>query len=147
MPVMVWMIGLMIIKLLLFVIFSLAGTSWRDMTTVVPYVRVILLSFILSIPIGMFRCRWMQIMIFVGMDAVLLCESAAQFEFVRWLLPGSRIEMVNIPACGASLILVTTLAAIILALKYREQRSVPFPGKIQYCGYLIVWLIIAWLTA
>ena len=69
---MIWMIALMIAKLLLSDIFICAGASWGAMTAVQSYVRVILFSFILSIPIGMFRRRWMQVAIFAAVDAVLL---------------------------------------------------------------------------
>lgn len=146
-PAMTWMIGLMMIKLLLFCTLSRAGTSWDAMASVQPYVRVILSSFILSVPMGMFRRKWMQVAIFVAADAALLCESPVQAACAGWLLPGTTMGSISLPAWGYPSLSLTTIAAVIVALKYRNRRPIPVQGKTQYCGYLIGWSLMAWLTA
>lgn len=146
-PAMIWMAGLMITKLFLFDIFCRAEMSWEAMAGVQAYVRLILSSFILSVPIGMFRRRWIQVVVFAAADTVLLCGSPAQTVCVGWLLPGTMTGTVSLHAWGYPLLPLTTVAAVIVALKYRGLTPVPMQGKIQYCGYLIGWSFMAWLTS
>lgn len=146
-PAMIWMIGLMITKLLLFDMIYCAETSWSVLAEVRPYVRVILSSFILSVPMGVFRRKWVQIAVFAAADAVLLCDGPARIACVGWLLPKTVMEAVSIPVWSCSFLPLTSIAAVIVALKYRGRTSVPRLGKMQYCGYLLGWSFIAWLTA
>lgn len=76
-PVMTILIALMISKLLLFASLWCAGTSWSGLLNLRLYIHIILLSFVLSVPIGMFRRKWLQVGIMVDVDiglGVLLCH-------------------------------------------------------------------------
>ncbi|HAY30675.1 hypothetical protein [Alistipes sp.] len=145
-PAMIWMTSLMLVKLLLFDALLCAETSWSALTGVRPYVCVVLSSFILTVPTGMFRRKWVQVAVFAAADAVLLCGSPVQAACAGWLLPETEGAVV-LPAWGYPLLVLTTLIAVLVALKYRDRTPVPVQGKVQYCGYLLGWSLLAWLTA
>lgn len=107
---------------------------------------VVLSSFILTVPTGMFRRKWVQVAVFAAADAVLLCGSPVQAACAGWLLPETEGAVV-LPAWGYPLLVLTTLIAVLVALKYRDRTPVPVQGKVQYCGYLLGWSLLAWLTA
>lgn len=145
-PAMIWMTSLMLVKLLLFDALLCAETSWSALTGVRPYVRVILSSFILTVPTGMFHRKWVQVAVFAAADAMLLCGSPVQADCAGWLLPETAGAVV-LPAWGYPLLSLTTFASVIAALKYPGRTPVPVQGKVQYCGYLLGWSLLAWLTA
>lgn len=155
-PVMTQMIGLMICKLLLFDVLWCMGTSWNTLLDIRLYIHAILLSFILSIPIGMFRRKWLQLAIFLVTDIWCLSilfnggGSLSHLPVIGWLLtdvlPGMEAGNAD-PFLWYILLLLTTLMAFMSCLKYNGRETIPVQGKIQYCGYLLVWSLAAYLLA
>lgn len=140
-PAMISMIGMMICKLLLFDVFWCLETSWSALFTIKPYAYAILLSFILSIPVGMFRCKWLQLAILFAMDigcTQLLFQGEGlltHLPLMDRLLTGGLSEMGTGDARAfqwyALFLPLTTLAALAACLKSKEKTSVPIRGKIQ----------------
>lgn len=132
-PAMIWMTSLMLVKLLLFDMLCCAQTSWGALTGVRPYVRVVLSSFILTVPTGMFRRKWMQAAVFVATDAVLLCGGPVQTACAGWLLPETAGAVV-LPAWGYPLLVLTSLIVVPVALRYPGR-----PYKARYSIAAICW--------
>lgn len=156
-PVMTQLIGLMICKLLLFDVLWCMETSWNTLLDIRLYANAILLAFILSVPIGMFRYRWLQLAILLATDIWCLCilfnggGNLSHLPILGWLLTDTLPEM---KAGGADpflwynlLLPLTTLMAFMSCLKYSGRTVVPIQGKMQYCGYLLLWSVIAYLLA
>lgn len=104
---------LLIVKLLLFAVLRCSETSsWGALLDIRLYARTILLTFILSIPIGMFRRRWLQLAIHLAADICCICllaqggGSLTHLPVVGWLLP------------------LTTLLSLGVCLKYRERKII-----------------------
>lgn len=156
-PTMTLLIALMISKLLLFDIVWCAETTWSGLNDVRLYVHTILLSFLLSIPIGMFRRKWLQIGFMVAMDIVLPMLlyheglDMIQCPVIRWLLidvlPDMKTEITYSPVWIGLLMFLTTLTSFFVCLKNPGRNPIPLQGKIQYCGYLSAWSFIAWLLS
>lgn len=156
-PVMTLLIGLMIGKLLLFDVLWCLSTSWNGLLDVRLYVHAILLSFILSIPIGMFRRKWLQLAILLVMDVwcmYILFQGGAgstDLPVIGWLLTDGLPDMktgsihtfqwyhLSLPA--------TTLLSLMVCLKNKGRTTIPMAGKMQYCGYLLAWSLITYLLA
>lgn len=152
-PVMTLMVALMLLKLLLFDLLWCSGTSWSGMLDIRVYVRVILFSFILSIPVGMFRYKWLQVGVSLLVDAwciwVLLQmggDPACMPVLSRLLtdaLPEPESAFAGLWFPGLLLPLTTTIAAIVVCLMNKGREVVPLPGKAQYCGYIVLWSLVA----
>lgn len=156
-PVMIVMIGMMISKLLIFDVLWCAKATWDALLDIRLYVHAILLAFVLSIPVGMFRCKWLQLVIFLVTDIWCLSilfnggGSLSHLPVLGWLLTDVLPEM----EAGSAdpfpwynlLLPLTTLMAFMSCLKYNERETIPAQGKIQYCGYLLVWSLTAYLIA
>lgn len=156
-PIMIVMIGLMIGKFLIFDVLWCATTSWNALLDIRLYVHAILLAFILSIPIGMFRRKWLQLSIFLVTDIWCIGilfqggESPVHLPILGRLLKDVLPEMeagsAN-PFLWYSLLLpFTTLMAFMPCLKYNGRETTPAQGKIQYCGYLLAWSLTAYFLA
>lgn len=156
-PVMTQLIGLMICKLLLFDVLWCMETSWSALLGIRLYANVILLSFILSIPIGMFRCRWTQLAILIATDIWCLYVlfhgggSLSQLPVLGWLLTDALPKMESggaDPFLWYNLLLpLTTLMAFMSCLKYSGRTAVPIQGNMQYCGYLLLWSLATYVLA
>lgn len=156
-PAMTVLIAMMIGKVLLFDILWCAETTWSGLLNVRLYVHAILLSFLLSVPIGIFRRKWLQIGFMMMADiglAMLLCLAGRDFlqvSVIRWLL----IDVLPEPMTGCAhsfvwywmLLSLTTFVSFFICLKYPGRVPVSMLGKIQYCGYLFVWTLVAWMLA
>lgn len=156
-PTMTWLIALLIVKLLGFDVLWCSETSWNALLNIRLYVHVILLAFILSIPIGMFRCQWLQLAIHLATDVWCMCilfqggGSLTRLPVMGWLLTSALPEMgtgETLSFAWYNLLLpLTTLAAFMPCLKYDEKTTIPIQGKMQYCGYLLVWSLAAYLLS
>ena len=115
------LIATMIVKLSLFVLlYSGAGSFCRIGT----YVYIIWASFVLSVPEGLFRKKWIQISVMAIVDVITM-SLVTPFCFRSILLPS------------------TTLFAVAACLGSKDVTDVPKAGKIQYCGYICAWTVLS----
>lgn len=133
-PAMTWMIGMMIVKLLVFDVLWHVATSWSSFFRVGECAYAILLAFVLCLPMGMFRRKWLQVALSLVTDVVL---------FALLCYQGGGVTRLSLMGC--LLLLLTTLVAVVASLRYPGRKPVPVPGKMQYAGYLLAWSFIAWL--
>lgn len=154
-PVMIRMIALLIVKLLLFAALWCSGTSWNALADIRLYVHTILLTFILSVPIGMFRRRWLQLAIHIATDAwcigILLQGGGCltRLPIAGWLLtsvlPEAGTGSTGLLSWHCLLLPLTTLLSLGVCLKYKGRENVPMQGKAQYGGYLLAWSLVTGL--
>lgn len=151
-PTMTLLIALLIAKLLLFAILWCSETSWDALLSFKPYAHTILLAFILSIPIGMFRRQWLQLAVHLATDiwcASILSQGGgcpARLPVAGWLLTSALPEM---EAGGSGslpwlclLLPLTTLLSLGACMKAKGRTAVPVRGKMQYGGYLLAWTLV-----
>ncbi|MCM1066430.1 MAG: hypothetical protein NC418_02515 [Muribaculaceae bacterium] len=125
-PLQIWTVALAIVK----IIISRVACDWEEpyfgMNDFASCAGIILLSFALSIPFGVFRRKRLQMAAFLCADIVLAA--------------GVYITAGSAPGIVAALLMLTTTASLYLIYR-RQQRLlfVPAKGKLQYCCYLLVW--------
>ena len=119
-PVMICLMTLMVVKLLCVAVIAegagcLAGFG--------VYVYAVWAAFVLNVPEGIFRMRWVQAAVMLAVDVAVISLYAA--HPAAWVLPS------------------LSLAGSLACLRLRDSDCVPTPGMIQYCGYIGVWSVIA----
>lgn len=122
-PVMISLIALTIIKLICLAI--IVGGA-ENLSKISTYIWCIWISFVLNIPEGIFRKRWLQVALMFIIDVV---------SFIFFSSNPLAWSLVSL-----------TLIAALLCHKCNDTNYVPNPGKIQYSGYIIAWTIISALV-
>ena len=133
-PLQIWTVTMSIIKIAI----SRVASDWEvpnfnyGMDDLGLYARIILFSFIISIPFGIFRRKHMQLLTFLCADIVLACNIFIKAGYVVGIV-------------AVFLMLMTTVALKLIYNRRQKLFSVPFKGKLQYCCYLLVWGVIAYV--
>lgn len=146
----------MIAKLLVFDLIWCLATSFSYLSNPLIYINIILLTFILSAPMGLFHRKWMQVGILFVVDAWLITSliyngnTLASIPPFDYLLMGALSEsMTTIPQyLGWSYLFfaLTTIAAVYISLRTKGRIPVPLWGKLQYFGYLLAWSILSFFV-
>lgn len=153
---MIFLVTIMILKLLVFDIIWCSATSFSFLSNPLVYINVILLSFILLFPLGMFHRKWVQIGVLFAVDGWLVAnligngDCLASIPPFHYLLMGAFPEsMANIPESLAWSYLffpLSTMTAVWISLRHKGRTPVPLWGKLQYLGYLLAWSTVSFLA-
>lgn len=130
-PLQIWTVVLAIVKFSISAVACDWGYPYKGMDALGSYAMIILFSFIVSIPFGIFRRKHLQLLTFLCVDIALAYYICIKISTMAGIISGL-------------LMLMTT---IVLKLIYnRRQRllNVPAKGKFQYCCYLLVWSLLAY---
>lgn len=106
------------------------GYPYVGMDNVGSYARIILFSFLICIPFGIFRKKQIQLTTFLFADIALTCYVCIKISNMAGILAGIMM-------------LMTTIALKLIYNRRQKLLSVPAKGKLQYCCNLIVWALIA----
>ena len=114
---------------------SAAAYDWtypfHGIDNLCSYARIILFSFLICIPFGIFRKKYIQVLTFLCIDIAL-----SYYMFLK-----ANLEVGII---AGLLMLITT---VILKFIYNRNQillSIPPKGKLQYCSYLLIWSVLAY---
>lgn len=153
---MIFLIAIMIVKLLIFDIVWCSATSFSYLSNPLVYINIILLTFILSAPMGLFHRKWLQVGILFAVDAWLVTSliyntnTLASIPLFNYLLMGALPESMKIipQYLGWSYLLfaLTSITAVFISLRTKGRTPVPLWGKLQYFGYLLVWSILSFFV-
>ena len=126
-PLQIWTVLLANVKIAISSVACDWGNSYYGMDDLGSYARIILISFIISIPFGVFRRKRVQMLAFLCIDIALACYIFIKVGYIAGIITGAMM-------------LLTTG---VLTLIYNNQRQrllcVPSKGKLQYCCYLLGW--------
>lgn len=130
-PLQIWTVVLAIVTISISAVACDWSYPYKGMAAPGSYARIILFSFIVSIPFGIFRRKYLQLLTFLCVDIALAYYICIKISTMAGIISGL-------------LMLMTT---IVLKLIYnRRQRllCVPTKGKLQYCCYLLAWSVLAY---
>lgn len=150
---MIFLIAIMIVKLLIFDLIWCSATSFSYLSSPQVYVNIILLTFILSVPMGLFHRKWVQIGVLFAVDVWLITSliynsnTFASIPLLKYLLTGALPESMKITPqyLGWSYLIfaLTSIFTVFISLRTKGRTPVPLWGKLQYLGYLLVWSILS----
>lgn len=153
---MIFLIAIMIVKLLIFDIIWCSATSFSCLSNPLVYINIILLTFILSAPMGLFHRKWLQVGILFAVDVWLVTSliyntnTLASIPLFNYLLMGELPESMKIISqyLGWSYLLfaITSIVAVFVSLRTKGRTPVPLWGKLQYFGYLLAWSILSFFV-
>lgn len=153
---MISLIAIMILKLLVFDLIWCSATSFSYLSNPLAYINIILLTFILSTPMGLFHRKWLQVGTLFAVDLWLITSliyngnTLASISPFEYLLMGSIPEsMTTIPQYLVWFYVffaLTSIIAVLISLRTKGRTSVPLWGKLQYLGYLLAWSILSFLV-
>lgn len=153
---MIFLVAILILKLLVFTVTWCSATSVSYLSNPLVYINIILLSFVLSFPIGLFHRKWVQVGVLVGVDCWLITTLVyngnvlVPFQPFEYLLLGALPESMVVAPHFAEwsylFFAVASVAAIGIALRTKGRTPVPLWGKLQYVGYLVGWSVLSFLA-
>ncbi len=130
-PLQIWTVSLANVK----TVISSVACDWSDpyygMDHLGSYARIILISFLISIPFGVFRKKRIQVLTF-------LCADIAMSYYI-FIKVGQMAGII-----AGSLMLLTTIALTLIYKQRQKLHCVPPKGKLQYCCYLLGWTVLAY---
>ncbi|MCM1033985.1 MAG: hypothetical protein NC405_09600 [Odoribacter sp.] len=131
-PLQIWTVSLANVKTAISSVACDWGDPYYGMDDLGSYAKIILISFIISIPFGVFRKKRIQ-------ELTFLCADIALAYYI-FIIVGHMAGIIS-----GLLMLMTT---VILTLIYKQRQRllcVPPRGKLQYCCYLLGWAVLAYL--
>lgn len=153
---MIFLVAIMIVKLLAFDLIWCSATSFSYLSNPLAYINIILLTFILSAPMGLFHRKWVQVGTLLAVDVWLVTSliyssnTLASIPLFEYLLMGALAEPMEITprylTWSYLLFALTSIAAVFISLRSKGRTPVPLWGKLQYCGYLLVWSILSFFV-
>lgn len=155
-PTLIFFVSILILKLLVFDLIWCSASSFASLANPLVYIHVILLTFILSAPLGLFHRKWVQVGVLFVVDLWLISTLHGNGNYLAAITPLDHLLLGALPetrtnpdeslAWSYLFFALTTLAAAAIALRYKGRTPVPVWGKLQYLGYLLAWSLLAWLV-
>lgn len=153
---MIFLIAILIAKLLVFDLIWCSATSFSYLSNPLVYINIILLTFILSAPMGLFHRKWVQVGVLFAVDVWLVTSliynvntlaSIPPFEYLLLgALPESMITVSQYLGWSYLSFALTSLVAVFISLRTKGRIPVPLWGKLQYFGYLLAWSLLSFLV-
>lgn len=131
-PLQIWTVSLAIVKTAISSVVCDWGVTYYGMNDLRSYSRLIFISFLISIPFGVFRKKHIQALTFLCADIAL-----AYYIFIK-------VGQISGIVAGF-LMLMTTVTLILIYNQRQRLIYVPSQGKLQYCSYLLVWGVLTYL--
>lgn len=131
-PLQIWTVCLANVKIAISGVACDWGDSYYGIDDLDSYAKIILISFIISIPFGFFRRKRIQVLTFLCADIAL--------AYYTFIIVGHMIGII------AGLLMLMTTVVLTLIYKQRQRLlCVPPKGKLQYCCYLVGWALLTYL--
>ena len=154
---MIFLIAIMILKLLAFDVVWCSATSFSYLSNPLVYINIILLTFILSVPMGLFHRKWVQVGVLFAVDVWLITNliyngnTLASIPLFQYLLmgalPGSMTTIPQYLGWAYLFFVFISVVAVFISLRTKGRTPVPLWGKLQYFGYLLAWSILSFLVS
>lgn len=132
-PLQIWTVVLAIVKITTWTVAFDWSSPWHCMVGFGSCASIILYSFLLCIPFGVFRRKQIQVLTFLCADIALACTVFINVGSAAGFIAGS-------------LMLATTVALKLIYNQRQRLLCVPAKGKLQYCCYLLLWGALAYFA-